>query len=127
MRTGALAEAIAGVTRDSQFGLSLTFGAGGVLVDLLDDHATLILPTTRDEIERALRGLRFARLLDGYRGAERGDRNALVDALEAIAHYAEANLARLVELDVNPILVFAEGSGVCAVDALIQFGEEVLP
>ena len=68
--SGALAEVIVGVTRDSQFGLSLTFGAGGVLVDLLDDHATLILPAAREEIERALRQLRLARLLEGYRGDE---------------------------------------------------------
>ena len=67
---GALAELIVGVTRDALFGLALTVGAGGVLADLIDDHATLLLPASRAEIEAALRSLKIARLLDGYRGGK---------------------------------------------------------
>ena len=54
MKEGALAELIVGVTRDALFGLALTVGAGGVLADLIDDHATLLLPASREEIEAAL-------------------------------------------------------------------------
>ena len=125
MQEGALAELIVGVTRDSLFGLALTVGAGGVLADLIDDHATLLLPASRAEIEAALRSLKIARLLDGYRGAARGDWPALVRSVESIARYAEAHRDTLIELDVNPLLVFAAGSGAVAVDALIRLNEEV--
>ena len=65
MKEGALAELIVGVTRDALFGLALTVGTGGVLADLIDDHATLLLPASREEIEAALHSLKLARLLDG--------------------------------------------------------------
>lgn len=126
MKEGALAELIVGVTRDALFGLALTVGTGGVLADLIDDHATLLLPASREEIEAALHSLKLARLLDGYRGAARGDWPALVGSVELIARYAAAHRDTLIELDVNPLLVFATGSGAVAVDALIRLSEEVL-
>ena len=124
MQSRALAELIVGVTRDAEFGLALTVGAGGVLADLIDDHATLLLPASTAEIEAALRSLKIAKLLDGYRGAGCGDWPALVASVESIARYAEAHRATLIELDVNPLLVFAAGSGAVAVDAVIRLSEE---
>ena len=56
--------------------------SNGVLADLIDDHATLLLPASREEIEAALHSLKLARLLDGYRGAARGDWPALVGSVE---------------------------------------------
>jgi len=121
--TGAVAEMIVGVKRDSQFGLVLVVGAGGILVEMVADSAALILPTTRDEVEGAIAGLKVAKLLAGYRGRPAGDMVALVDAVMAAAAFAQAEAARLVELDINPLLVLANGQGVRAVDALVVFGE----
>ena len=59
-------------------------------------------------------------LLVGYRGKQAGDVDALVAAISAIATYALAHADRLLELDVNPILVLPQGQGVLAVDALIH-------
>jgi acetyl-CoA synthetase len=118
MITGALAELIVGVTHDSQFGLSLTVGAGGIWVELLSDSATLLLPANRSEIERALRGLRCFALLNGYRGRPRADVGQIVGAIEAIASFAQAHADRLQELDVNPLIVTA--LDVTAADALIR-------
>jgi acyl-CoA synthetase (NDP forming) len=118
MITGALAELIVGVTRDSQFGLSLTVGAGGIWVELLSDSATLLLPASRSQIEQALRGLRCFALLDGCRGRPRADVAQIVDAIEAIACFAQAHADRLQELDVNPLIVTAQE--VTAADALIR-------
>jgi acetyl-CoA synthetase len=118
MVTGGLAELIVGVTRDAQFGLSLTVGAGGILVELLADTATLLLPTTRADIEQALRGLRCFALLDGYRGRPRANIERVVDAIAAVAAFAEANARCLVELDVNPLIACAHEA--TAVDALIR-------
>lgn len=121
MADGVVAELLVGVTRDPQFGLALTLGAGGILVELLADARTLLLPTSRPEIEQALRGLRCFALLDGYRGKPKADIGALVDAVEAIARYAESQADRLLELDVNPLLALEHGA--VAVDALVRVVE----
>ncbi|WP_210530141.1 acetate--CoA ligase family protein [Rubellimicrobium arenae] len=111
-------ELLVGVTRDPTGLLALTLGAGGVLTELLRDSATLVLPATREEIRAALERLRLATLLHGYRGQPPADLDALLDAIEAVAAYAEAVAPRLLELDVNPLI--AGPRGAVAVDALIR-------
>ena len=117
MVTGAVAELIIGLTSDPQFGTALVVGAGGILTELLKDSATLILPTTRSEIERALRTLKVWPLVEGFRGKS-GDQAAVIAAIEAVARFAEANRGLVEEVDVNPLLVLKDGA--IAVDALIK-------
>ncbi len=119
-----VAEIIVGVQRDAQFGLSLTVGAGGILVELLQDAQTLLFPVARDEVLQALQSLKSWPLLAGFRGKAAGDVPALVDAVLAIAAYAQTNATTLLELDVNPVLVLPAGQGVLAVDALIRLSGE---
>lgn len=116
---GVVAELIVGVKRDPQFGLVLVVGAGGILVELVEDAATLLLPTSRDEVAAALRGLKVAKLLKGYRGKPAGDLEAAIEAVMAVVAYADAARDKLVELDVNPLMVLPKGQGVVAVDALV--------
>lgn len=118
MAANVVAEVIVGVQRDAQFGLSLTLGAGGVLVELLQDARTLLLPVHRHDVQRALQTLKIWPLLRGFRGRPGGDVTALVDAVMAVADYAQSNADTLLELDVNPVLVMPQG--VLAVDALIR-------
>ncbi|RFO98138.1 CoA-binding protein [Rhodoferax lacus] len=118
MAREVVAEIIVGITRDAQFGLALTLGAGGIWVELLKDSATLLLPVSNADIRSALQGLKIWPVLNGYRGKLAGDVDALVKAIAAIASYAEAHASSLLELDVNPILVLR--TGVLAVDALIH-------
>ena len=119
----SLVELIVGVTRDQQFGLVLTIGSGGVLVELLKDAKTLLMPASRDEIETAVMALRSAPLLKGYRGKPAADIDATVTAILAIQEYAQKHADSLVELDVNPLLIGAQGEGVFAADALIVLEE----
>jgi acetyl-CoA synthetase len=123
MASDAVAEIIVGISRDPQFGLALTLGAGGILVELLKDSKTLLLPVSDAEIRAALQGLKIWPLLNGYRGKPAGDAEALVRAIAAIANYAQSNAGRLLELDVNPILVLPQG--VLAVDALIHLTTDI--
>jgi acetyl-CoA synthetase len=127
MAADVVAEIIVGISRDAQFGLALTLGAGGILVELLQDTATLLLPVSGDDIRSALQGLKTWPLLTGYRGTAVGDVEALVDAVAAIAAYAQAHASSLLELDVNPILVLPLGQGVLAVDALIHLSHDTHP
>jgi acetyl-CoA synthetase len=124
MAADVVAEIIVGITRDAQFGLALTLGAGGILVELLKDTVTLLLPVSLDDVRNALQGLKTWPLVNGYRGKAPGDVEALVEAIAAIASYAQAHADRLLELDVNPLLVLPKGQGVVAVDALIHFSKD---
>lgn len=117
-----LAELIVGIKRENDFGLALVIGAGGILVELLKDSRSLLLPTTDGAIRNALLSLRSAPLLQGFRGRESADLDALVTAIRAVADYACESSAHLLELDVNPLLVGAQGT--TAVDALIRLGHE---
>lgn len=118
MQSGIVAEMIIGVTRDPLFGPTLTFGSGGILVELLKDAASLLLPTTREAVEHAFDHLKLAHLVDGFRGRAKGDRKAAIDAIIAVASYAERERDTLVELDVNPVLILEKGA--VAVDAMIR-------
>lgn len=120
MAAEAVAELIIGVRRDPQFGLALTIGAGGILVELLKDAATVLLPAPDEEIARALESLKVYPLLTGYRQRPAGDIAAVRQAIAAVMRYAEANRDRLHELDINPLLVLPDGRGVVAVDALVR-------
>ncbi|MEQ8296763.1 MAG: acetate--CoA ligase family protein [Nitratireductor sp.] len=121
MVDGGIAELIVGVTRDPLFGPVMTVGSGGVLVELLRDTETLLLPPTRAEIEAALRRLELFPLLDGYRGRPRADLEAAIDIIAGVADFAGAHAATLEELDINPLIVCAEGQGAWIADALIVF------
>ena len=119
MVEGGVAELIVGITRDPLFGPVMTVGSGGVLVELLKDSATLLLPASRDDIEAALRWLKLFPLLDGFRGKPKADLAAAIDAILAISDFALANADTLAELDINPLIVCAEGKGAWVADALL--------
>ncbi|WP_425405046.1 acetate--CoA ligase family protein [Hwanghaeella sp.] len=121
---GAVAELLIGVNRDPQFGLHLVVGAGGELVELLQDAAIILLPATRERIEEALSSLRCAPLLHGYRGRAMGDWDAVVAAVESIAAMVSDMGERILEVDINPLMVLPEGRGAVAADALIRWVEE---
>ncbi|HEX9140515.1 MAG TPA: acetate--CoA ligase family protein [Steroidobacteraceae bacterium] len=124
MIVDGVAEILVGALIDSQFGLTLLLGAGGVLTEILRDSTSLLPPFTRPAISAALQRLTVNRLLGGFRGKPAGDVPALIDAILGVARYAEANLDVLSELDVNPIIVRPVGAGVVAVDALIRLAKE---
>ena len=118
MVTGTVAELIIGVTRDTVYGFALTIGAGGILAELLEDSATLLIPAPRDEVRAALSGLKIHKLLQGYRGKPAADLEAVLDAVEAVQAFVQTHADRLEELDINPLMA-TPGDAVVA-DALIR-------
>jgi acyl-CoA synthetase (NDP forming) len=123
MVTDGVAELIVGIDRDAQFGPYLVVGFGGVLVELINDSHTLLLPTDREQVLAALQSLKTAPMLTGYRGLPVADIDATVDAIMAVAGFAAEHAANILELDVNPLIVRPEGSGAIAADALIRLAE----
>ncbi len=124
MVADAVAELIVGIGRDAVIGLYLLVGSGGILAELIGDSRVLMLPATREEIGAAIGALKVGRLLDGFRGGRRGDLSAAVDAAMIVQSFALEKADRLLELDINPLLVLAEGDGVVAADVLIRFTGE---
>ena len=119
----AVCELIIGVTRDPQFGLALIVGAGGILTELLQDTATMLLPASRSDMERALKSLKIARLIHGFRGKS-ADLEAALDAIQTIARFAADHATTLEELDINPLIVLEPGKGAIAADALIRIRKD---
>jgi len=116
MVTDGLAELILGVRRDPIYGATLTLGMGGVTAELLSDTVTLILPVNRAEIEDALHSLQLWPLLNGWRGREKPDTSAAVDAALVLQEMMRAD-PRLEELEINPLILRANGA--VAVDAVL--------
>lgn len=112
-------EILAGVTRDPVFGWMLTVGLGGVWTELMQDARHRLLPVDAAGAEEMLRGLKGFGLLDGYRGAPKGDVAAAANAIAALGDAVLAGGDRLREVEINPLLVMPQGKGAVAVDALV--------
>jgi len=120
MVDGVVAELIVGVARDEQFGPYLLVGGGGILVEMMKDTVSLLIPTTKEQVMHALGQLKCAPLFNGFRGAPPADLDAAVDVILAIAGLVEEDPSSIIELDINPLMLLAEGLGVVAADALIS-------
>lgn len=109
-------ELIIGVRRDPQFGPLVIVGTGGTEVELLRDISTGIAPLSEDRAARMLDKTRAGIKLKGWRGNPPGDRKAVIDAMLRLSRLA-ADFPEISELEINPLLVFADGKGAIALDA----------
>jgi acetate---CoA ligase (ADP-forming) len=98
----------------------LTLGFGGVAAELYGDVATTPLPIGPDDVDRLLGELQAVPLLRGFRGADPADIAALRDVVVRVAAAYASVADQLAELEINPLIVHAEGRGVSAVDVLLR-------
>jgi len=124
MIEGVVAELFVGVAHDDQFGPYLLIGGGGIMVEIMKDTAPLLIPTTRERVLGALGQLKCYSLFSGFRGSPPADLDAAVDTILAVARMVETDPSSIVELDINPLMLRAEGQGVVAADALISLNVE---
>ena len=108
-----------GVTLDKLFGPLLSFGLGGVHVEILGDVVFRITPLTDRDAAEMVRGVRGYRLLQGYRGSPEADVAALEDLLLRVSRLVE-ELPEIVELEFNPVKALAPGQGCLILDARIR-------
>ena len=106
-----------GVIIDQQFGPLVMAGAGGALVEHLDDTRCAVAPMGEADARRLLGRLRLRRLLDGARGAAAADIDALASVIARLSVLAASLADCLGELDANPVI--AGPKGCIAVDALV--------
>ncbi len=107
-----------GALNDPDFGPVVRIAPGGVIVDLLDEHVLLMAPFSSADASAAIKRLRAARLLSGYRGRAILNARALADAAAALSRLAWDLRDTLAEVEINPIIVNTRSA--MAVDAVIR-------
>jgi acyl-CoA synthetase (NDP forming) len=107
------------VSRDPVFGHILTFGLGGIYVEVFKDVSRRMLPLSATEAEAMIREVRCFPLLDGVRGKPRRDVAALTALLVKVSDFVVAHGDHLVEMDLNPVWVGVAGEGALPLDAVI--------
>jgi acyl-CoA synthetase (NDP forming) len=112
-------EVIMGVVDDESFGPLLGFGLGGTAAEVLNDVVFRITPLTDDDARQMVRSVRSLPLLEGYRGAPKADLDAVQNLLLRLSWLVE-QLPEIVELDLNPVVVYAAGQGLAIPDARIR-------
>lgn len=111
-------EVIVGIGRDPAFGPTVLFGLGGIFVEQLGDVSLRVAPVCENDAWEMLQEIKGSGILDGVRGKPPVDKKAIVDIILRLSQLAE-DFPRIAELDINPLIVFEEGKGARAVDALI--------
>ncbi len=118
MISDVIAELVVGIRYDHQFGLVLVIGSGGILVELIKDTQTLLLPTTTRRIQSALEKLMIFPLLKGYRGKPGVNKQKVVETILHVTELAVSQAGSIVELEINPLIITTDS--VYAADALIR-------
>jgi acyl-CoA synthetase (NDP forming) len=115
-------EIIIGIDRDADFGPMVVLGAGGTLVEVLDDVIVTPAPVGKRQVLDLIDGWKGKRLLDGSAGMPAADIDALADLAVMISRFA-VSAGNVASLDLNPVIVHPRGKGVSVVDALIITGD----
>ena len=112
-------EILIGMFEDPNFGPLIGFGLGGVFVELIGDVAFKIHPLTDLDARDLISEIKSGELLEGYRGSEPADIEAVVETLLRVSALIEDH-PEVVEMDLNPVKVAKQGEGVRVVDARIR-------
>jgi acyl-CoA synthetase (NDP forming) len=113
-----LAELIVTLRRDPQFGIALVLGSGGILVELVGDAVTLLLPISPHDITRGLKKLRVSGLFNGFRGHPKADLEKVSLQIHRLCIAYTKHQDEVAEIEINPLFVYSDR--VCAVDVLMH-------
>ncbi|MFB6295062.1 MAG: acetate--CoA ligase family protein [Candidatus Nanohaloarchaea archaeon] len=109
-------EMIVGVNEDPEFGMVVMFGLGGIFVEILHDVNFRAVPLSERDARELVDEMQARPLLDGVRGEDPADIDAVVDVLLAVSDLVQEK--PVTELDINPLFVNADGA--VAADALVE-------
>ncbi|HJZ20690.1 MAG TPA: acetate--CoA ligase family protein, partial [Bradyrhizobium sp.] len=112
-------EIMIGAHRDAVFGPVVAVGDGGKYVEIFRDTALLLPPFSKDDAREALGKLRIAPLFAGVRGEPPMDVDALSDAVVKTGELMLDPAAKVMSLDLNPVLLDDAGKGCVVVDAVV--------
>jgi acyl-CoA synthetase (NDP forming) len=114
-------EVMVGMIEDPLFGPLISFGLGGIHVEILRDVSFRITPLTDKDASAMIRNIQGYRLLEGYRGHPPGDVSALEQLLLRVSRLVE-EIHEIRELDLNPVFAFEQGCSI--VDARIRISKD---
>ncbi len=112
-------ELIIGARNDPEWGAVLLVGFGGVLAELIRDVRLLPPDLSVGEIEQEIHKLRCSSILRGFRGAPEVDVSSVAYVVAAVGRLMRS-APQILEIDINPLMVYANGKGAVALDALIS-------
>ncbi|MFW5914529.1 MAG: acetate--CoA ligase family protein, partial [Thermoplasmatota archaeon] len=103
-------EVLVGMTRDDNFGPVITFGMGGIFVEILKDVAHRVAPLTQKDLDHLVSSIEAYPILAGARGRRPADLDSLKDTIARVAQIA-LDFPEIMELEINPLMVVDEGMG----------------
>jgi acetyltransferase len=112
-------ELMVGVAHDGVFGPVITFGAGGITVEVMGDRAVALPPLNTYLANNMIGSTHVARMLASFRHMPPIDMQALESVLLRVSEMV-CELPWLREMDINPLIV--DEHGALAVDARIVIG-----
>ncbi len=110
-------EVILSMIRDDQFGPIISFGLGGIYVEIIGEISQAMLPMNQQDLDRLIMSTKAYRMLSGARGRPPADIDSLKDIILRLIEIAEDN-EEIYELEINPVMVGKKNEGSWAVDAL---------
>ncbi|QEE14351.1 acetate--CoA ligase alpha subunit [Promethearchaeum syntrophicum] len=112
-------ELIIGMSRDPNWGPMLMIGSGGIYANYVKDVAfDLAYQFDRKDARKLLHQTKISKILEGVRGEPESDIEGVLDILERLSQLVN-DFPDIVELDINPCLVFSKEEGYSAVDIKI--------
>ncbi len=109
-------EVIIGAKHDPQFGQLLMFGTGGIYVNVFGDVSFCLAPITKSDAIEMIESTKASKILAGVRGEKPSDIASIIDCLQRISQLV-MDFPNILEIDINPLLVFEEGKRCVSVDA----------
>ncbi|MDD4222798.1 MAG: acetate--CoA ligase family protein, partial [Candidatus Methanomethylophilus sp.] len=110
-------EVILSMMRDPQFGPVISFGLGGIYVEILREISQAHVPMTEQQLDEMITSTKAYKLLSGARNTPPSDIEAIKEVIRRLVLVAEEN-PEIVELEINPVIVGKKGEGCWAVDSL---------
>jgi hypothetical protein len=112
-------ELIIGMVNDATFGPIMMVGLGGTMVELMGDVVHRPAPIDVAEAAEMLRSLRSAPLLLGFRGSDPIDITPAAELIASLSRAAVTHRDRILEMELNPVILHEDGTGLTIADALI--------
>jgi acetyl coenzyme A synthetase (ADP forming)-like protein len=116
-------ELIIGMSQDVQFGPLVMFGLGGIYVNFLEDVSFRLAPLSEHEAQQMMEETKAFTLLKGIRGEPPSDVEALKNTLLRVGQLVW-DFPQIVEMDINPVIVYGEGEGCIALDVKITLTKD---
>ena len=111
-------EVILGISKDPAFGHLIMFGLGGTYVEVLKDVSFRLVPIRELGAHNMIHSIRAAKVFESFRGQPPADTAAIAECLERLSQLI-VDFPEITELDINPLIVHAQGKGARVADVRI--------